>query len=167
MLLRTNRSLAGTRSDGAAAAGSQRVAGETSAASATFLGPTRRSSSGAIVRCQLAAAMSRSGCVIVTCASFSASAKVEPETGGPVTGPVPKVGGAPAVLEDEGDGFCGSVRHAAAAAIAATGAGIRNCRRGVLRAPHKGMGPGGGPPSGRGRGKDWNLPRPAFRGGSP
>src|SRR4051812_44496136 len=81
--------------------------------------------------------MSRSGCVIVTCASFSASAKVEPETGGPVTGPVPKVGGAPAVPEDEGDGFCGSVRHAAAAAIAATGAVIRNCRRVFMRAHHR------------------------------
>ena len=56
-----------------------------------------RSRSGAIDRRQLAAAISRSPAVIVTCASFSASANVEAATGGPDAGDVPKVGGAPGV----------------------------------------------------------------------
>ena len=66
--------------------GFQRVAGATSGSSATLRGPTRRSSSGAIDRRQLAAAISRSAAVIVTCASFSASAKVDADTGGPDAG---------------------------------------------------------------------------------
>ena len=52
-----------------------------------------------MVRCQVEAAMSRSAGVIVTCASFSASANVADDTGGPDTGPVPNVGGAPAVVD--------------------------------------------------------------------
>ena len=55
----------------------------------------RRSRSGASDRCQLDAASSRSAGRIVTCISFSASANVAGDTGGPVTGPVPNVGGAP------------------------------------------------------------------------
>ena len=47
----------------------------------------RRSSSGAIDRCQLDAASSRSAGRIVTCTSFSASANVAADTGGPLTGP--------------------------------------------------------------------------------
>ncbi len=47
---------------------------------------------------QLAAAISRSAGLIVTCASFSASANVAGETGGPDTGAVPNVGGAPGVV---------------------------------------------------------------------
>ena len=39
----------------------------------------------------------RSAPLIVTRASFSASAKVDEDTAGPDTGPVPKVGGAPGV----------------------------------------------------------------------
>jgi hypothetical protein len=110
--------------------GFHRVAGATSGARATLCGPTRRSSSGAIDRCQLAAAISRSAPVIVTCASFSASANVDGDTGGPDTGPVPKVGGAPGVAGDAGPGVvCGSLRHATAAAIAPNGAAIRNRRR--------------------------------------
>jgi len=61
-------------------------------------GPTRRSSSGAIERCHVDAAISRSAAFIVTCASFSASANVAADTGGPDTGPVPNVGGAPGVV---------------------------------------------------------------------
>ena len=66
--------------------GFQRVAGATSASSATLRGPTRRSSNGAIDVRQLAAAISRSAGVIVTCTSFSASAKVAGDTAGPDTG---------------------------------------------------------------------------------
>ena len=69
---------------------------------ATLRGPVRRSRSGAIDARQLAAAIWRSAGVIVTCASFSASANVVGVTGGPDTGPVPNVGGAPAVVEDAG-----------------------------------------------------------------
>ena len=77
--------------------GFQRVAGATSGSSAIFRGPILRSRSGAIDRRQLAAAISRSPAVIVTCASFSASANVEADTAGPEAGDVPKVGGAPGV----------------------------------------------------------------------
>ena len=80
--------------------GFHRVAGGTSGASATLRGPTRRSNSGAIDRCQLAAAISRSAGVSVTCTSFSASAKVDGDTGGPAAGAAPKVGGAPGVAAD-------------------------------------------------------------------
>ena len=81
-------------------------------------------------RCQVAAAISRSSGVSVTCASFSASANVAADTGGPLTGPVPNVGGAPAVGDDDGGAAdCESGRHAAAAASAVNGAVIRNCRR--------------------------------------
>ena len=95
-LLRTNLSRAGP---GLAAVntGFQRVAGARSGSSAIFFGPVLRSRSGAIVRPQLAAAISRSPAVIVTCASFSASANVEAATAGPDAGDVPKVGGAPGV----------------------------------------------------------------------
>jgi len=55
----------------------------------------RRSSSEAMDVRQLAAAMARCGRVIVTCINFSASAKVEGETGGPIAGAVLKAGGVP------------------------------------------------------------------------
>ena len=77
--------------------GVHRVAGDTSGSSATFRGPVRRSSIGAIVLRQVAAAIVRSAGVIVTCANFSASAKVFVVTSGPAGGSVPNVGGAPAV----------------------------------------------------------------------
>jgi hypothetical protein len=78
---------------------------------------------------QLAAAISRSATVIVTCASFSASANVDGETGGPDIGPVPKVGGAPGVVGGAGGvPTCGSARRAIAAS-APIGAVIRNCLR--------------------------------------
>src|SRR3954466_7280246 len=73
--------------------GFHRVAGATVASIESLRGPVRRSSSGAIDRGQVAAAVWRSDSVSVTRASFSASAKVAAETGGPDTGPVPKVGG--------------------------------------------------------------------------
>src|SRR3954447_5186645 len=76
------------------------VAGATSGPSATLRGPTRRSNNGAIDRCQLPAAMSRWADVIVTCTSFSASANVDGDTGGPDAGAAPKVGGAPGVAAD-------------------------------------------------------------------
>ena len=67
----------------------------------------RRSSSGASERCQLDAAISRSAGRIVTCTSFSASANVAADTGGPVTGPVPNVGGAPGVAAGDAGGGAG------------------------------------------------------------
>src|SRR5947209_19215124 len=48
-----------------------------------------------MVRRQLLAPMPRSASVNCTCMSFSASAKVEGETSGPTSGPVPKAGGSP------------------------------------------------------------------------
>src|SRR5262245_10208137 len=129
-LLRTNLSLGGP---GLATVktGFQWVAGASSGASAIFFGPVLRSSSGAIDRCQLAAAISRSSAVIVTCASFSASANVEAATGGPDAGDVPKVGGAPGVV---GSGVSPPVagcpsRQATAAPTTPRGAVIRNCLR--------------------------------------
>lgn len=56
---------------------------------------------------------------MVTRASFSASAKVAADTGGPVTGAVPKAGGAPGVAGVEADGAGddeGPGRHDAVAA---------------------------------------------------
>src|SRR5215471_144021 len=62
---------------------------------------------------QLPAAISRSAALNSTCTSFSASANVDGETAGPVSGAVPKAGGAPGGREVEsGVGL----RHAAAAA---------------------------------------------------
>src|SRR5262245_66361439 len=115
--------------------GVQTVAGATSASSATLRGPLRRSISGASDRCQLDAASSRSDGRIVICTSFSASANVPAETGGPVTGPVPNVGGAPGVEEagaelvadPEGDGEWPV--HAAAAAGGPRGVAGRDWRR--------------------------------------
>ena len=123
--------------------GVQIVAGASSGSRATLRGPVRRSSSGASDRCQLDAASSRSRRRIVTCTSFSASANVAADTGGPVTGPVPNVGGAPGVDgSDAGAGVGadaegGWVLHAAvAAATIPKGAVIRNCLRVfMMRAP--------------------------------
>ena len=73
---------------------------------------------------------------MVICTSFSASAKVAADTGGPVTGPVPKAGGAPGVggvdmvVVDAGTGEDGAwPRHSAVAVSMPMGAVIRNCRR--------------------------------------
>jgi hypothetical protein len=98
-------------------------------------GPVRRSSNGAIDRCQLAAAISRWAALIVTCASFSASAKVAGATAGPETGPVPKVGGAPGVAGAEPPVLRGSLSHATEAASAPSGAVIRNRRRVFIARP--------------------------------
>src|SRR5688500_1508521 len=93
LVLRTNVSRAGPELS-PASTGFQRVAGASSGSKAIFRGPTRRSRSGAIDRRQLIAAISRSAVLIVTCTSFSASAKVDGDTAGPDTGAVPNVGGA-------------------------------------------------------------------------
>jgi hypothetical protein len=97
------------------------VAGATSGSSGTVRGPVRRSSIGAIVLRHVAAAIVRSLVVIVTCASFSASAKVAGVTSGPTGGAVPKVGGAPAVGVAD---FCSCAAplHAAAALSSPSGA---------------------------------------------
>jgi hypothetical protein len=92
---------------------------------------------GAIALRQLPTAVARSASVIVTWASFSASANVVAETSGPTAGAVLNATGAPGV-----DGVEGSVaapvclafvsdspRHAAAAATRPNGARMRNCRR--------------------------------------
>ena len=126
--LRTNRSRSGWLLP-PMRAGRHSVAGETDGSSATLRGPVRRSSSGAIDVRQLAVAISRWSGLIVTCASFSASAKVAGETGGPDSGPVPKVGGAPGVAGAADDPLWGSARHATAAASAPIGAVMRNCLR--------------------------------------
>src|SRR5438034_4680985 len=132
-LLRTNVSRVGPELS-PASTGFQRVAGAMCGSSAIFRGPTRRSGGGAIDCRQLAAAISRSAALIVTCASFSASANVRRDTAGPDTGAVPKVGGAP------GGGAetvapCGSPRHATAAPSTPSGAVIRNCLRVFMSQP--------------------------------
>ena len=70
---------------------------------------------------------------MVICTSFSASANVSAVTGGPEPGPVPKVGGAPAVVDAGGldaGADCGAVGaaslHAAVATRNPSGALIRN-----------------------------------------
>ena len=115
------------------------MAGASAGSSASFRGPTRRSSSGASDLLQLVAAMSRSASESVTCASFSASAKVAGDTCGPTAGAVPKVGGAPggapgaesgAPAADLGaPGSLSAPRQAATAPMRPIGAWIRNCRR--------------------------------------
>src|SRR5215472_16180305 len=62
--------------------------------------------------------------------SFSASANVSLVTSGPVPFPVPKVGGAPAVVGDDGILFdCVALRHAVTPTSTPSGARIRNWRR--------------------------------------
>src|SRR5437867_6159081 len=127
--LRTNASRAGPAAS-RVRAGFHRVAGATCGSNVIFLGPTRRSRSGAIDCRQLAAAISRSAALIVTCASCSASANVTDDTGGPDTGAVPKVGGAPGVAGGAETTAGGrSRRQATAAPTTPIGAVIRNCRR--------------------------------------
>src|SRR5215211_5544438 len=94
------------------------AAGATFGSIVTFLGPTRRSSNGARERRQLPAACSRSAELMLTCMSLSASANVDAETGGPDTGPVPNVGGAPATVGEAGRLLSDWSRHAAAVASA-------------------------------------------------
>src|SRR5215831_4135377 len=107
--------------------GFQSVAGASVASIATLRGPVRRSRYWASDVRQVSAACWRSAAVIVTCVSFSASAKVSGVTGGPTPAPVPKVGGAPAVSGAgcefaEGEGR----RQAVAVTSTAIGAVIRN-----------------------------------------
>ena len=105
------------------------VAGATVGSSPIFRGPVRRSSNAAIVRRQLAAAVSRSGALIWTCTNFSASANVVGDTSGPTSGEVPKAGGAPAGGVSIFCSFGASARHAATAPRMPSGARIRNWRR--------------------------------------
>src|SRR5262249_40307540 len=76
------------------------------------------------------AACSRWAGVIVTCISFSASAKVAGDTGGPEPGPVPNVGGAPAVVGPDCElaGRSALLRQGEVAMSTPRGARIRNCR---------------------------------------
>jgi hypothetical protein len=60
-------------------------------------GPVRRSRYPAIDVRQLSVACFRSAAVIVTCVSFSASAKVAAVMSGPAAGSVPNADGAPGV----------------------------------------------------------------------
>ena len=71
---------------------------------ATLRGPVRRSRYGAIDCRHESAACWRSAGVIVTCISFSASAKVAGVNAGPEPAPVPNVGGAPGVAGGAGAG---------------------------------------------------------------
>ena len=68
----------------------------------------------------------RSAGLSSNCTSFSASANVAGETGGPTAGAVPKAGGAPGGgAADSGEGL----RQAAVPAMRAAEARLRNCRR--------------------------------------
>jgi hypothetical protein len=69
--------------------------------------------------------MFRCSGVIVTCISFSASANVPALTSGPVSGAVPKVGGAPGVVGVEAAGVCSFLAQPAMAPRI-IGAWIRN-----------------------------------------
>ena len=104
--------------------GSQRVAGATAACGANLRGPVRDARKAApwILR-QLPAACSRSAGVSENCTSFSASAKVAAETGGPKSGAVPKAGGAPAGGVPES---ATGLRQAVAAVRNAAEARLRN-----------------------------------------
>ena len=95
--VRVKRSLAG-RVFWSESRGFHEVAGATEGPGENFRGPVRRSYNGAIVFRQLPAAMLRSPLPSSNCTSFSASAKVDVETGGPASGDVPKAGGAPGVV---------------------------------------------------------------------
>ena len=106
------------------------IAGASVGAMSTFRGPVRRSRYGASDRGHASAASCRSSCVIATCINFSASAKVAGETAGPETGPVPNVGGAPAVAGVDCDAAGGAPsRHATAVVRNPSGALIKNWRR--------------------------------------
>src|SRR5215471_2183239 len=110
--------------------GFQSVAGTSVSARVTLRGPVRRSRYVASDCRHESAASCRSAGVRVTCISFSASAKVPGETGGPAPAPVPQVGGAPAVDGVDCELLDGdSSRQAVAAMRKPSGALMRNCRR--------------------------------------
>src|SRR5258707_777669 len=125
---RTNRSRAG---DAAIPwiIGFHSVAGESGASIATLRGPVRRSRYGASELRHVSAACCRSAGVIVTCISFSASAKVSGDTGGPEPTPVPNVGGAPGAVGVDCEPVGACLRQAAATTNTPSGARIRNWRR--------------------------------------
>ena len=111
--------------------GSQSEAGATEASMTTFFGPVRRSIVPAIARLQLPAACPRSAAVISMRTSFSASATVAAETGGPTGGAVPKAGGVPAAGVAAGAGDACPAAPFATAAAPRTPAAVcaRNSRR--------------------------------------
>ena len=128
---------------GAAAAGFHTVAGTSPSPSASLRGPTRRSTIAAIDCRQFDAACARSFGDIVTCTSFSASAKVAADTCGPVDGEVPNAGGA--VASVAAPRSCAAVppalsaplapaRRATATPASPSAVPDRNCRRDVLMA---------------------------------
>jgi hypothetical protein len=123
--VRMKRSLAGPAGC-ATNDGSQRVAGDAEDGGENLRGPTRRSYNGAIELRQLPAAVSRSAVASSNCTSFSASANVAVDTGGPAFGAVPKAGGAPGGRDvDSGVGL----RHAARTAMNPVEARFRKRRR--------------------------------------
>ena len=127
--VRIKRSLAGPANSPGAFPGNDGFhcdAGATEDAGKNLRGPVRRSYKGAIALRQFPAACSRSEGVRSNCTSFSASAKVAAETGGPTSGAVPKAGGDPG---GRLDALCCGLRHAANAALKAMDARFRNRRR--------------------------------------
>lgn len=136
---RTNRSRVGTRA-ATARTGSHSVAGESSGANSTFRGPVRRSSVDASVRGHDSAIIARSASVLVTWASFSASANVADEMAGPLRADVPNATGAPGVDGAAGKslplGGC-SPRQAAATETKPRGALRRNWRRVFTSGAHE------------------------------
>src|SRR5579864_4593978 len=134
VLLLTNRSRSGLPIEPAACDGSTLDQGATSASSATFLGPVRRSYRNAICVRQLSAACWRSSAFISNCTSFPASSNAGAETGGPTAGDVPNAGGAPAT----GSPGPASLReHDAATALINTVDDFRNCLRDfAIGSPH-------------------------------
>src|SRR4051812_18534966 len=109
--------------------GFHKVAGASESASETFRGPVRRSRYCASDVRHEEAACCLSASVIVTCISFSASAKVCGETSGPLPAPVPNVGGAPGGADVDWEVDVDLLRQAAVATSKASGACTRNWRR--------------------------------------
>jgi hypothetical protein len=123
--------------------GCQTVAGARVSSSASLRGPVRRSNSAASDVRQLFAAISRCAGVIVTCISFSASAKVAGEISGPTGGAVLNAGGAPGVagvpvVGVPAVGCTPELLHAARVAARPSGASRRKVRRVVTGACAKG-----------------------------
>ena len=112
-------------------AGNQVVAGASPSSSATLRGPVRRSSSAAIEVGQLATAISRCASVMLTCASFSASAKVAVVSFGPAGGAVLNAPGEPGggVVEAGFCPVCANALPATTAPSRPSGAWVRKSRR--------------------------------------
>lgn len=87
--VKTKREVAGSACV-LAVRGSQREAGRSSGGSGTLRGPTRRSTTGAMISRQSLAARARSAGRMATCMSASAASNVAAVTFGPRPGPVPQ-----------------------------------------------------------------------------